>query len=128
VAVRVSHPLPLLPPGCVLVSPAAAVGLIELLEPGRRQLRYDGITLLPEPLRSTLEALDASAQLKRGEPPTTLVASPPRWLSTSAAAELVGVSRQSVHKAIKAGRVRSDRRGRSVVVSEASVRQWSQDR
>jgi excisionase family DNA binding protein len=128
VAVRVTTPLPLLPAGCVLVSPAAALGLVELLEPGRRQLRYDGITSLPEPLGSTLEALDASARLKRGEPVTPLVAAAPRWLSTSAAAELVGVSRQSVHKAIKAGRVRSDRRGRSVVVSEASVRQWSLDR
>jgi excisionase family DNA binding protein len=118
---------PLLAAGTVLVTPAAAAALVELLEPGRRQCRRDGITVFHEPLQSALLALDAAAKMHRGE---RLSSTAPAvvWITTLEAAGLVGVSRQAVTKAVQSGRIRSDRRGRRVVVSEAAVRLWAESR
>jgi excisionase family DNA binding protein len=117
---------PLMAHGMVVVTPEVATGLVALLEPGRRQLRANGMALHPG-LRSTVAALEALAKMSRGEPMAS-TAAPVEWLSTDDAATRVGVSPEAVRKACATGRLQSVRVGRLIKVSAASVALWAEDR
>ena len=110
----------------VIVTPTVAVGLVALIEPGRRQLRADGMRM-PEGLAATVFALEALVKVSRGEGAASSAA-PVTWVRTVDAARRIGVSQEAVRKAALTGRLLSRRVGRLVEVSESSLMLWAEDR
>lgn len=110
---------PAVPPGWprlsggVFIEPAAVGPLARLLSSeSRHQWSVNGARLVA-PLQRLLEALMEEAKAQ----PLPEV----RWISTAAAAEILGVSPQSVRNLIKAGQLVGRPEGRSWLVEEASV-------
>ncbi len=122
---RVPLGYPLIPGGVVVVTPEVAPALAALLDRGRRQLRTDGVYQLPEPLASTIQAIEVLARMHRGLPVTAPAVV---WIPTRDAAEMVGVSTEAVRKAALTGRLPYRRDGRRFLVSQAAAQVWAEDR